>query len=70
MMVYGTRKPFESLVSPTPSHPPQMLNPGDTTPGYFISTATTKEGNSKVCFKKLSKERALLTDVLCFNMFS
>lgn len=33
-------------------------------------TTITKEGNSKVHFKKPSKQRALLTDVLCFNMFS
>jgi len=33
-------------------------------------TTIAKEGNSKVHFKKLSKQRTLLTDVLCFNMFS
>lgn len=32
-------------------------------------TTIAKEGNSKVHFKKLSKQRTLLTDVLCFNMF-
>lgn len=41
MMFYGTMKPFESPALQTPPHPPQMLNPGDTTPGYFMFTTQT-----------------------------
>jgi len=41
MMFSGTTKPFESPVSQTPTHPTLMLNPGDTTHGYFIFTTQT-----------------------------
>lgn len=73
-MFHGTLKCSESLLSLTPPHTPQLLNPGDITTVFLCvclphRTTIAKEGNSKVHFKKLSKQRTLLTDVLCFNMF-
>lgn len=70
MMLYGTVKPFESPVSQTPSHPPQMLNPGDITTGYFMFTAQTHYCQGRKfqgVLQEAFQERALLTDFFMFQ---
>lgn len=59
---------FESLVSRTPSQPPELLKSDYTALIYFTFKQTHyQQGrNSKVWFTK----KVLLTDVLCFYMFS
>lgn len=70
-MFYGTMNLFESLVSQTPSQPPKQLKSDYTALGYFTFTQTHyhQARNSKVWFTKLSKQKVLLTDVLCFYVF-